>query len=93
MVNRVNRVSRLRIQFSQKSGRLVLFLLFVLDYLVNQNKISMFARAVGVPRSCCIAAAKILEEYQRSFSSKIRAYGELPIIAILWRRRTLFPGG
>ena len=70
MSGQINRISRLRLQFFQKSGRLVFLLLFVLDYSASQNQTSMSAQNVNVLRSCCIAAANILEEYQPSFSPK-----------------------
>jgi hypothetical protein len=70
MSGQINRISRLRLQFFQKSGRLVLLLLFVLDYNTSQKQTSTPAQNINVLRSCCIAAANILGEYQPSFSSK-----------------------
>jgi hypothetical protein len=70
MMSQTNRVSRLRLQLFQKSGRLVLFLLFVLNCIASQNQTGTFAQMTNVLRSCCIAAANILKERQPLYSSK-----------------------
>jgi len=69
-MGQINRVLRFRLQLFQKSSGLVLFLLFVLNCIANQNRTSTFVQTVNLLRSCCIAAANILEERQPLFSFK-----------------------
>jgi len=69
MAGQINRIPRFGLQLFQKSCGLVLFLLLVLDCITGRNETSEFAREINVLRSCCIAAANILGEYQSSFTS------------------------
>ena len=70
VAGQIDRVPRLGLQLFQKLSRLVLFHLFMLNCVGIQNRTSTFVRTMNVLRSCCMAAANILEERQLSFSSK-----------------------
>src|ERR1700753_853910 len=63
----------------------------MLDYTTGQNKTGMVVQVINTLRSCCIATANTLEEYQPLFGSKVRSHGNLPVIAVTWRWWSLFP--
>ena len=64
MSGQINRSSRLGLQLFQKSGRLILFLLFVFDYNTSQNRTSTPAQNVTYPE----AVASPLQIFSRDIN-------------------------
>jgi len=83
MSGQINRISRFRLQFFQKFGRLFFLLLFVLDYNANQNETSTpaqnitYSEAVASPlqiflrniNPCSVRNSKVIVNYPSSLLS------------------------
>jgi len=64
MSGQTNRSSRLRLQFFQKFGGLILLLLFVLDYNTSQNQASTSIQKITYPE----AVASLLQIFSRDIN-------------------------